>query len=91
MNRAIEHVLGSSSRGSVVTSSSGAPSTATVAQNTSPQKVKVVDLTDDNKSEDNLQRAIALSLQDGGLINQNTAVTSTHFYVRNLTRGTRCQ
>ena len=43
----------------------------------SPQKTKVVDLTDDNKSEDDLQRAIALSLQDGGLVSQNTAATST--------------
>ena len=43
----------------------------------SPQKTKVVDLTEDNKSEDDLQRAIALSLQDGGLVSQNTAATST--------------
>ena len=42
----------------------------------SPQKTKVVDLTDDNKSEDDLQRAIALSLQDGGLVSQNTAATT---------------
>ena len=77
MNRAIEHVLGSTTKSSVVTTSSGTPSTATVAQNTSPQKAKVVDLTDDNKSEDDLQRAIALSLQDGGLVNQSTAATST--------------
>jgi len=30
-------------------------------------KPKVVDLTEENKSEDDLQRAIALSLQDGGV------------------------
>ena len=44
-----------------------------VALNTSPQKAKVVDLTDDNKTEDDLQKAIALSLQDGGLVSQSQA------------------
>ena len=72
VNGAIDQVLGSTARSSVVT-----PSSTALAQNTSPQKAKVVDLTDDNKSEDDLQRAIALSLQDGGLVSQNTAATST--------------
>ena len=57
VNGAIDQVLGSAARSSVVT-----PSSTALAQNTSPQKAKVVDLTDDNKSEDDLQKAIALSL-----------------------------
>ena len=64
----MEQLLGSVSRSTaVVPVSSGSTS---VALNTSPQKAKVVDLTDDNKTEDDLQKAIALSLQDGGLVSQ---------------------
>ena len=69
LSGAVEQLLGSVSRSTaVVPASSGSTS---VALNTSPQKAKVVDLTDDNKTEDDLQKAIALSLQDGGLVSQS--------------------
>ena len=77
---AVDYLLGSHGVVSTTTSTTTAvvpsyPSLPPPAS--SPQKTKVVDLTDDNKSEDDLQRAIALSLQDGGMVSQNTAATST--------------
>ena len=39
-------------------------------------KHKVVDLTEETKPEDDLQRAIALSLQDGGSTTANAATSS---------------
>lgn len=56
---------------------SGAQTSGVQEQGTSPGKAKVVDLTDENKSEDDLRRAIALSLQDGGAVNQSSAAAST--------------
>ena len=72
LSGAVEQLLGSASRTSAVVS--GSSGSTSVALNTSPQKAKVVDLTDDNKTEDDLQKAIALSLQDGGLVSQGTVV-----------------
>jgi len=83
LTRAIDIILaGSNSHNAPVlpSPSSTLPTTSMVPPSSSPHKPKVVDLTDENKSEDDLQRAIALSLQDGGVTNiptHNTTATST--------------
>ena len=77
MNGAIEVVLGQTNKNAVVSYSG--PASTNVALNTGqPGKTGVVDLTEpDNKSEEDLQRAIALSLQDGGLVGSNVSSTSS--------------
>jgi len=76
LNGAIEHVLGHRQT-DTATGPEAASQPLISQQLPSPQKTKVVDLTEDNKTEDDLQRAIALSLQDGGMVGQSTAATST--------------
>lgn len=80
--RAIDILLGSNSHTVAIlpSPSSTLPTTSMVPPSSSPHKPKVVDLTEENKSEDDLQRAIALSLQDGGVTNlpsHSTTATST--------------
>jgi len=82
LSRAIDILLGSNSHTVAVlpSPSSTLPTTSIVPPSSSPLKPKVVDLTEENKSEDDLQRAIALSLQDGGVTNlasHSTATTTT--------------
>jgi len=83
LSRAIDILLaGSNSHTAAVlpSPSSTQPTTSVVPPSSSPHKPKVVDLTEENKSEDDLQRAIALSLQDGGVTNiptHSTTATST--------------
>jgi len=81
LSRAIDILLaGSNTHTVAVLPSSTLPTTSMVPPSSSPHKPKVVDLTEENKSEDDLQRAIALSLQDGGVTNlptHSTTATST--------------
>jgi len=77
LSRAIDILLGHNSHTAVLPSpSTTVPTTSMVPPSASPQKPKVVDLTEENKSEEDLQRAIALSLQDGGVTNLPTHTTT---------------
>lgn len=51
-----------------------------------PTKPKVVDLTEENKPEDDLQRAIALSLQDGGVTTSHRESVQTSAVVSGVSQ-----
>jgi len=77
LNTAVDYLLrgeGASGGDSMAPAQVMSPAQPVTAQQAA--KPKVVDLTEENKSEDDLQRAIALSLQDGGVSSSRTTETA---------------